>query len=52
MSIIRRGKNQVVELNNLTSVKVIDGEMSINITYTDCKPALDIPEGEALLIEF
>ncbi len=43
---------KVIDLNNLTNVKVIDGEKGINLTYTNGKLTLDIPQGEALLIEF
>lgn len=52
ITVTQNNTTKVVELNNLTNVKVIEGEQGVNITYTDGKLALDIPEGEALLIEF
>ncbi|MBO7194492.1 MAG: hypothetical protein J6V27_00415 [Alistipes sp.] len=52
ITVTQNNTTKVVELNNLTNVKVIEGEQGVNITYTDGKLTLDIPEGEALLIEF
>lgn len=52
ITVTQNNETKVVELNNQTNVKVIDGEKGINLSYTDGKLTLDIPEGEALLIEF
>ena len=52
ITVTQNNTSKVVDLNNLTNVNVIDGEKGINLSYADGKLTLNIPSGEALLIEF
>ena len=52
ITVTQNNVTKVVELNNLTNVNVLDSENGIVLSYADGKLTLDIPEGEALLIEF
>lgn len=52
ITVTQNNTSKTVELSNLTSSKVIDSEKGINLSYSDGKLTLDIPQGEALLIEF
>ncbi len=52
ITVTQNNTSKVVDLNNLSNVKVIDGEKGINLSYADGKLTLNIPAGEALLIEF
>ena len=53
ITVTQNNTTKTVELNNLAApTKVIDGDNGIALTYADGKLLLDIPDGEALLIEF
>ncbi len=53
IKVTQNNVEKTVELFNLAApTKVIDGDNGIALTYSDNKLTLDIPEGEALLIEF
>ncbi|MBO7194836.1 MAG: beta-galactosidase, partial [Alistipes sp.] len=53
ITVTQNNTTKTVELNNLAApTKVIDGDNGIALTYADGKLTLNIPEGEALLIEF
>ena len=52
ITVTQNNTSKVVDLNNLSNVNVIDGEKGINLSYADGKLTLNIPQGEALLIEF
>ena len=52
ITVTQNNTSKVVDLNNLSNVKVIDGDKGINLSYADGKLTLNIPAGEALLIEF
>ena len=53
ITVTQNNTTKSVELNNLAApTKVIDGDNGIALTYADGKLLLDIPDGEALLIEF
>ena len=51
ITLTQNNTSKVVDLNNLTNVSVAD-ENSVVVTYTDGVLQVNIPAGEALLIEF
>ena len=51
ITVTQNNTTKTVELNNLLDVTVADSN-GVHLTYADGKLTLDIPEGEALLIEF
>ena len=53
ITVTQNNTTKTVELNNLAApTKVIDGDNGVALTYLNNVLTLDIPEGEALLIEF
>ena len=53
ITVTQNNTTKSVELNNLAALtKVIDGDNGVALTYLNNVLTLDIPEGEALLIEF
>ena len=51
ITVTQNNTTEVVQLNNLLDI-TMGCDNGINLTYTDGKLTLNIPEGEALLIEF
>jgi hypothetical protein len=51
ITVTQNNTTKTVELNNLLDVTVADSN-GVHLSYADGKLTLDIPEGEALLIEF
>ena len=51
IKVTQNNVEKTVEFNNLLDVTVADSN-GVHLTYADGKLTLDIPEGEALLIEF
>ena len=51
ITVTQNNTTKTIDLNNLLDVTV-DTTNGVNLTYTDGKLTLNIPEGEALLIEF
>ena len=53
ITVTQNNTTQVIPLSNLAApTKVIDGDNGVALTYLNNVLTLDIPEGEALLIEF